>query len=98
MLEKQFQKKVIAKIKERYPGAVVLKNDPTYFQGIPDWLVLYGPEWYAFEIKRSENARVRPNQKYWVEYLDEMGFARFVYPENVDEVLDELQTTFRSNR
>ena len=39
MLENKFQAKLIKEIKEEFPGCIVLKNDPTYIQGVPDLLV-----------------------------------------------------------
>ena len=96
MLESKFQSSLISEIKERFPGCVVLKNDPDYIQGIPDLLVLYRDRWAALECKRSENERRQPNQEYYVRTMDEMSFARFVYPENRDYILNELQQTFKS--
>lgn len=96
-LERDFQAKLIKEIKERFVGSIVLKNDSSYIQGIPDLLVLYGDKWFALEVKRSETASHRPNQEYYVGKMDEMSFARFVYPENKETVLDEMEHTFRSS-
>ena len=41
MLESKFQAGLIKELKERFPGCMVLKNDPNYIQGIPDLTVLY---------------------------------------------------------
>ena len=41
MLENKFQANLIKELKERFPGCIVMKNDPTYIQGIPDLLVLH---------------------------------------------------------
>ena len=41
MLERDFQSKLIKEIKIRLPGALVLKNDANYKQGVPDLLILY---------------------------------------------------------
>ena len=94
MLESQFQSKLIREIKERFPGAVVLKTDPNYIQGFPDLLILNRIRWAALECKRSLNASVRPNQKYYIDVLDSMSFARFIAPETKDEVLDGMASTF----
>ena len=50
--------------------------------------------WAMLEVKASNKAHVQPNQKLYVDRLCRMGFARFVYPENEKEVLEELQTYF----
>lgn len=97
-LERDFQSKLIKEIKERFPGCVVMKNDPNYIQGIPDLTVLYRDKWAALETKRSKGATHRPNQDYYVDKLDKMSFSRFICPENKEEVLGELQSTFGSGR
>ena len=50
------------------------------------------------EVKRCENAPHRPNQDYYVDMLDEMSYAAFVYPENERKVLDDLQRALRLDR
>lgn len=88
--EGQFQKSLIDEIKQRLPGSIVMKNDPDYIQGIPDLIVLYKKRWACLEVKRFSDASHQPNQDYYVQLMDGMSFARFVYPENKDQVLDEL--------
>ena len=79
-----------------FPGCVVMKNDSSYIQGIPDLLVLYNDRWASLECKKSEGARKQPNQEYYVEKLDSMSFSRFIFPENKEEVLRELQSAFQA--
>ncbi len=98
MLERNFQADLIKEIKERFPGSIVLKNDPNYIQGFPDLTVFYEDHWALLETKRSKTASHRPNQDYYIEQGNKMSFARFISPENKEEVLDELQQTFRSRR
>lgn len=92
--ERDFQAGLIKELKNRFVGCLVLKNDSSYIQGIPDLLVLYKDMWAALEVKRSSSAKRRPNQEYYVDLMDEMSFSRFICPENKDEVLDELQMIF----
>ena len=92
--ESAFQAKLINDLKAMLPGCVVLKNDPNYIQGVPDLLVLYNNRWAALECKRSKNASHRPNQEYYISKMDGMSFAAFVYPENREDILDELQRSF----
>lgn len=93
-LESQFQKELMDEIKQQYPGCVILKNDSGYIQGFPDWTILYKDKWAVLEAKRDEKAKKQPNQPYYVETLDKMSFSRFVYPENKQQVLDELRKVF----
>lgn len=96
MLESNFQSKLIKELKERFPDCIVLKNDPNYISGIPDLLVLYKNKWAMLEVKRSSGASTRPLQKYYVEKTNSMSFARFINPENKEDVLNELERTFES--
>lgn len=95
MTEGQFQSHLIKEIKRLLPGAMVIKNDPSYIQGIPDLTVLYGSRWAALEVKRSSVAHHQPNQDYYVGKMNDMSYATFVSPENEKEVLDELQRALR---
>ena len=95
-LESKFQKELIDEVKERYPGCVALKNDSSYMQGFPDWTILYKDKWAVLEVKKERGAHKQPNQEYYVNKLNEMGgFSRFVFPENKEEVLEDMDTLFK---
>lgn len=96
--ESAFQKGLINDLKKRFPGCMVLKNDANYIQGVPDLMVLYNDHWAALECKKAHNAEHQPNQDYYVERMNDMSFSRFVYPENKEDVLRELQQSFESGR
>ena len=96
MLENKFQANLIKKLKKLFPGCIVMKNDSSYIQGIPDLLVLHKNKWASLEVKKSANASKRPNQEYYVGLMNDMSFSRFISPENEEEVLRDLQTTFKS--
>ena len=98
MLENKFQANLIKEIKELFPGCIVMKNDSSYIQGIPDLLVLYNNKWASLECKKSANARKQPNQEYYVGKMNEMSFSRFICPENKEEVLYDLQSALQSRR
>lgn len=98
MNENRYQANLIRKLKKIFPGCMVLKNDANYIQGIPDLIVLHNDSWACLECKRQQGASIRPNQQYYVDKLNEMSFARFICPENEEEVLGELQQAFRDRR
>lgn len=98
MLESKYQAYLIKELRRLFPGCVVLKNDTDYLQGIPDLLILWRRRWAALEVKPRANAPHQPNQDYYVDLLDEMSFAAFIYPENEEDVLSDLQSAFRSGR
>ena len=94
--ENSFQESLIREIKARFLDAIVLKNDSSYIQGIPDLLVLWKDRWACLECKRSEDAHHQPNQEWYINRMNSMSFARFVYPENKEEVLNEMEQAFQS--
>ena len=96
MLEKNFQSKLIKEIKKRFPGCIVMKNDSSYIQGIPDLIVLFKNKWAALEGKKSNSASHRPNQKFYVDKMNEMSYASFISPENKEEVLDGMERSFKA--
>lgn len=93
MKENQFQANLIHEIKTRFPGCIVMKNDSSYIQGIPDLLILYKDRWASLEVKKDESASHRPNQDYYIRKMDEMSYAKFIYPKNREEILYGLEQT-----
>lgn len=97
MLERNFQSQLIKDLKKRFPNCMVVKNDSGYLQGIPDLMVLHGKHWAALEVKRAEDSHKQPNQEYYVSKMNEMSYSKFVYPENKQQVLDELERMFNDD-
>lgn len=94
-LENVYQRGLIKRIKARFPGCEVLKNDEQYIQGIPDLTVLSATGRFGvLETKRGEDSPKQPNQDHYVERFNEMGFAAFINPSNEQAVLDALQRSF----
>ena len=95
-LERDFQAGLIKDLKQMFPGCIVMKNDSSYIQGIPDLLILYKDKWASLEVKKAANANRQPNQEYYVNQMNEMSFSRFIFPENKESVLNDLCQAFES--
>lgn len=91
MNERDFQPLIIKELKSRLPGCIVLKNDSSYKQGVPDLIVLWNDRWATLECKKFKTARHQANQDYYVNLMNELSFSSFIYPENRQEVLDDLE-------
>lgn len=101
MLESDYQLDLRQKIESIFPECIVLKNDPNYIQGFPDLTILFRNKWAVLEVKKdisemSKKSSSIRNQKFYIRLLDKMSFARFIYPQNEEEVLYELQQAFKS--
>ena len=96
MLESQFDTKLIKELKQRFPGCIILKNDANYLQGVPDRIILWNDKWATLETKKTKNASRQPNQRYYVDKMNDMSFSAFIYTENMEVILDGLQQTFES--
>lgn len=94
--ENQFQRTLVKEIRNHYNNeCIVTKLDSGYIQGIPDLLILHKDKWATLECKKSKNAHRQPNQQYYVDKMNKMSFSKFIYPENKEEVLNELYETLK---
>ena len=95
--ENEFQPIVIKELYKRFPITIVLKNDEQYCQGFPDLSVVIGSKVFFLECKKSANEPFRPNQKYYIDFVNSAGgFARMICPENKEEVFHELEQSLFS--
>lgn len=95
-LERNFQSGLIKELEALFPGCIITKLDSSHIQGIPDLLILFGKKWACLECKKSGSAVHQPNQDYYVGRMNEMSFSRFIFPENKEDVIRELEQAFRS--
>jgi len=93
-LERDFVRDLKKELDKRFPGCYILKQDPNMRQGIPDQLVLFQDKWASLETKRGFKDKKEPNQDHYVQTFNEMSFAAFVNPNNMNEVLDEMEQAF----
>ena len=96
MSESRFKESVMEEIEIRFPNAIVLNIDPTFIRGFPDKLILFEDLWACLEFKKEKNASKRTHQEYYVNLLDDWSFASFIYPENRERVMDDLELFFSS--
>lgn len=96
--ESAYQRRLIKKLKDLFPGCLVQKNDEQYRQGVPDLVIFFEDKWAMLEVKASSSSQLQPNQEHYIERLNSMSFAAFIYPENEEEVLRGLQQAFRTER
>lgn len=95
LIESGFQSRLIKELKEIFKGCFITKLDAKHIQGIPDLLILYKDKWATLECKRSARAKHQPNQDYYVDMMNKMSFSRFIYPENKEEVINDLRKAFK---
>lgn len=99
MLEGKYKTQLTKRIYDRWGDrVVVVRLDSALLQGVPDILVLFeGGMWAALEGKTSAHAKQQPNQPFYVNKLNEMCFAAFIFPENEEAVLNELAEEFETH-
>ena len=95
MKESDFQSTLKEELEIIFPGCIILKNDPSCIGGFPDLLVLWNDKWAALECKSYKKATHRPRQDYYIDKLNKMSFASFIYPENMEEVLYDMERSFK---
>lgn len=95
MTERVFQRALIRELKILFPECKVLKNDENYIQGFPDLTILAKGGWAVLECKAYRDAPRQPNQEYYIRELSKIGFAKFIYPENKAEELENLKQWFQ---
>lgn len=100
MLERDFQKGLIKTLEKLFPGCVILKNDAKYKDGIPDLSIFYKSKYAFLEVKKSydeclKSMKNKPKQKYFIDKFSKWAFGSYIYPENVEYVLDQLKEVFK---
>jgi len=94
--ENTFQSEVINDILKQFPEADIVKNDANYRQGFPDLTIFYKDKFALIEVKRNENSSHQPNQDYYINKYNKHKSGFFIYPENKNEVLNNLERRFKT--
>ena len=103
--EGKFKTDLKKEIQERLPGSMVFYLNPNDIKGIPDMEILYESRWAVLEAKASEEDHKKDlkkpdkkNQSYYIDKMNKMSFAAFIFPENKEEVLNAMESALRSPR
>lgn len=94
--EGKFQADLKKELRERFPNCFITKLDPNDIQGVPDLLILWNDKWATLECKKSKDASHRPNQDYYVNMMNKMSYSSFIFPENKERILNEMEQAFRT--
>lgn len=94
-LEEIFQRDLIKELRVLLPGCEIFVLDPHMQQGHPDLVIVYGRKWAALECKAHEKAIRQPNQEFFIDKMRAWSYASFIYPENKEVVLREVQQALR---
>lgn len=98
-LERDFKSRVVSDIRKKIlPGCLLTMGNSASQQGIPDVFIVYYDKWAMLEFKRAPNSIHQPNQDYFVDKFNDWSFAAFIYPENAEEVLSELEQALAPRR
>lgn len=89
-MEAKVQKEITQFLKKK--GCLIIKTKPGVLApvGTPDIFFFLEGFWGCIEVKRSAKAPYRPLQKETIAKLSDWSYARVAYPENVHEILLEL--------
>lgn len=94
VLERDFKQAFQKRLKKEVKPVAILqyKQDATTIKGFPDTLVILEGVVIFIEYKNSKRAKYQEGQKLWHDRLEDAGhFSFYVYPENADEVLNEIK-------
>lgn len=91
-MEAKTQQQLIKYLKKKGCYVIKTKPGPGTPVGCPDILALYEGFWAAFEVKSAKKAPFQPLQEETIEKLDKWSMARTVHPDNIDEVISQLET------
>lgn len=88
--ETKFKLKLRPKL-ESLPKSNWVKIQQVSIRGVPDFLGCVNGKFVALELKKDGKAPISRLQKHFIDKVNRnKGFARVIYPENMNEILEEL--------
>jgi hypothetical protein len=91
--KKKFDEELLARL-AKYDVEIDIFQNKSGRRSTLDTIYLGPCSWAMLEFKRSADAAKQPNQDYFVEDMNQKGYAAFVYPENAEEKLNDLERLF----
>ena len=89
--ETQFAIRVDRRLKS-LPDCWFCNIQQVAIRGIPDRIGCINGRFFALELKTGPKAKRAKLQEYVIEKINEAGgFARFVYPENLEHTITEME-------
>lgn len=95
MKESDFQATVIHWLRAKKCFVWKCAENATTQRGVADIFFCFEGFYGWLEVKKSRNAPKRPGQQAFIDKMDEWSWAKFVYPENWEEVKKELTKILR---
>lgn len=89
--EKDFQAAFIAKLRKLGFKCFKQQMNATTRAGTPDLFIFKEGFWGWIEFKKAKNSPKRPGQQQNIDWANENSWGAFCYPENADEVYNELK-------
>lgn len=95
--EKQFRDKQLRPILNTFDECWYFVKEAKSLRGIPDVIGVYKGKFFALEVKKNKSEAAKKTgriclQKYITILIQKAGgFASFIYPENLEEVIDKLK-------
>lgn len=95
VLERELQKTIIRWLRSKKCIVLKYQQNATTRSGVPDLVFLKDGFWGAIEVKRCKTAKYRPGQKEMIARMNEMSWAKAVWPENWADTRAELEEILR---
>lgn len=90
-MEKKVQTRLIKYLRSKGCYVIKTKPGPGTPVGCPDVLALYEGWWGAFECKASAKSPFQQLQEVTIEKLNNWSLATVVHPDNIDDVISQLE-------
>lgn len=92
MLENKWKKTKLFPRLRKISNCEFFTKEARSISGIPDIIGCINGRFFALEVKRSEKSKRSALQEYFIKNYNIVGgYCMFVYPENLERVIAELE-------